>query len=330
MNEKKKDHDSIENESWDKELPDKTGLGALLREHRQKKGLDVTQVSESTRLRPHYLEALEREDWDILPAPVFVTGFIRAYAHALGVDEEKALALYHSTAPVEPDLPLPLKEYKKNKKTVMLLPVVVVLMALAAYTAWQTRGPAPDRFEKPEPPTQVTAHVPPPDPPPEPDVKPASTETAGPSDTESGSIEKGVSNAPVAPASPSEDQPEGSPSKDTRVSKTDGESTAFTPVSQGALSATETEETQDMVLKADILERSWVRILIDDQEPKEYIFSPGTHTSWKAKKGFEVLIGNAGGVLLEYNDEKIEKLGDSGRVVRLKFPKDFKREEARD
>jgi cytoskeleton protein RodZ len=40
------------------------------------------------------LEAIENEEWDLLPAPTLVKGFIRSYARVLGLDEERILDLY--------------------------------------------------------------------------------------------------------------------------------------------------------------------------------------------------------------------------------------------
>jgi hypothetical protein len=91
---------------------------------------------------------------------------------------------------------------------------------------------------------------------------------------------------------------------------------------QAALEATVEEE---YVLKAEISERSWIRIFVDDEPPKEYIFPPGSKAQWKAKKGFELVIGNAGGVSLQFNERLMANLGDSGRVVRLNLPEEYKR-----
>jgi ribosome-binding protein aMBF1 (putative translation factor) len=52
-----------------------TSLGALLKSEREKKGLNHAQISQQTRLRPHFLEAIENEEWDLLPGPTLVKGF---------------------------------------------------------------------------------------------------------------------------------------------------------------------------------------------------------------------------------------------------------------
>ena len=70
-----------------------SGLGALLKAEREKRGLSHDQVVEITRLRRHFIEALENEDWNNLPSSVFVRGFIRSYARTLNLDEKKVFDL---------------------------------------------------------------------------------------------------------------------------------------------------------------------------------------------------------------------------------------------
>jgi hypothetical protein len=78
-----------------------------------------------------------------------------------------------------------------------------------------------------------------------------------------------------------------------------------------------------LVLTGHVKERTWIRICVDDQEPKEYIFQPGSRPQWKGVRGFNILIGNAAGIEFDLNGETYENLGELGKVVRLKLPKDF-------
>jgi hypothetical protein len=78
------------------------------------------------------------------------------------------------------------------------------------------------------------------------------------------------------------------------------------------------------VLNAVVLEDTWVRIHIDNEEPKEYIFHPGARPQWKAKEGFQLMVGNAGGIELELNGTKLKSLGKPGRVVKRTIPESFR------
>ena len=91
-----------------------SGIGALLKNEREKKGLSQEQIVDVIRLRKHYVEALESEDWDMLPPPVFVRGFIRSYAQLLGLDEKEAIELYERATPVTSSPPKPLVKPSKT------------------------------------------------------------------------------------------------------------------------------------------------------------------------------------------------------------------------
>lgn len=64
------------------------GLGTLLEKERLKQGLTIEEMAERTKIRPQFLEAIERENFDLLPGEAYVKPFIRTYAKALGLDDE--------------------------------------------------------------------------------------------------------------------------------------------------------------------------------------------------------------------------------------------------
>ena len=69
-------------------------IGAALKEERERQGLTLEDLEERTKIRKRYLRALENEDWDIIPAPSYVRGFLRTYAEALGLDSEDMVDAY--------------------------------------------------------------------------------------------------------------------------------------------------------------------------------------------------------------------------------------------
>ena len=79
-----------------------------------------------------------------------------------------------------------------------------------------------------------------------------------------------------------------------------------------------------LYLKAIIRERTWIEIHIDDRSPMEYIFEPGDERQWEAEQGFDILVGNAGGIEFVFNGKEIGDLGQHGKVVRITFPGNFK------
>lgn len=79
-------------------------LGTYLRRRRERSGLSVEEVSTGSRIVPRLVDALEADRQDLLPAPVYVRGFIRAYCAQVGVDPEEALRLYEERAGPPPPL----------------------------------------------------------------------------------------------------------------------------------------------------------------------------------------------------------------------------------
>lgn len=69
-------------------------IGEALREAREGLGLTVEQAAVDTRISARFLEALEMERFEDLPADVYVRGFIRSYAAYLGLDPTPLLATF--------------------------------------------------------------------------------------------------------------------------------------------------------------------------------------------------------------------------------------------
>jgi cytoskeleton protein RodZ len=61
------------------------GIGQRLRKAREEAGMSLAEASAKLKMQTHIVEALEREDWVKLGAPVFVRGQLRSYAKLLGL-----------------------------------------------------------------------------------------------------------------------------------------------------------------------------------------------------------------------------------------------------
>lgn len=69
-------------------------LGHILREARETKGYTLREVQDKTRINSRFLEALEMGDFERLPTPTHVRGFLRNYSRFLGLDPEPMLERY--------------------------------------------------------------------------------------------------------------------------------------------------------------------------------------------------------------------------------------------
>ena len=65
------------------------GIGATLREARNRRKIDLSEVEAAIKIRPRYLQAIENEEWDALPGGAYTRGFIRTYASYLGLDGDR-------------------------------------------------------------------------------------------------------------------------------------------------------------------------------------------------------------------------------------------------
>ncbi|ASK33199.1 XRE family transcriptional regulator (plasmid) [Alcanivorax sp. N3-2A] len=68
--------------------------GARLRQAREEKGLSRQDVARELHLSTAFLTFLEEDDYDRLPEPPFVKGYLRNYARLLGLSGEELATLY--------------------------------------------------------------------------------------------------------------------------------------------------------------------------------------------------------------------------------------------
>jgi len=80
-------------------------FGFYLQSKRVARGLTLAQLSQETRIREEILRHIEAEAHEQLPDPVFVRGFLRAYAQAVGVEPEEVLRRYSQRQAVQHRLP---------------------------------------------------------------------------------------------------------------------------------------------------------------------------------------------------------------------------------
>lgn len=77
-----------------------SGVGTILREARNRRKVELSEVEAATKIRFRYLRAIEDEEWDVMPGGVYTRGFIRTYATFLGLDSDRLVGDYRES--VEP------------------------------------------------------------------------------------------------------------------------------------------------------------------------------------------------------------------------------------
>jgi cytoskeleton protein RodZ len=71
-------------------------IGAVLADRRGERALTIEQVASATRIRAEHLRALEADEPERLPAPVYAKGYLRTYARYLGLDPEPLVEMLHA------------------------------------------------------------------------------------------------------------------------------------------------------------------------------------------------------------------------------------------
>lgn len=168
-------------------------IGATLREARIRKGLELADCEQATRIRSRYLRALEEERFDAIPAPVYVRSFLRTYAELLEVDADLLLDEYTFRFEPEPAVrehevrPLPPKRPRRRMPGGQLSWVALGGVLAVVALVWVGAG-SEERAAIPLPPSEPAGAPAAPAPPPAP-VAPVAPTTPAPTPL-----------APLAPA----------------------------------------------------------------------------------------------------------------------------------
>ena len=113
-------------------------IGARLSAARKERQLTVKAVADELKLDINMVEALEQDDKAVLPAAIFVKGYLRRYARLVGLPEDELVRAYaDSTGELPPLTVVALK----TKKSFVRLPSVrvirnIILLLLAAIMLW--------------------------------------------------------------------------------------------------------------------------------------------------------------------------------------------------
>jgi cytoskeleton protein RodZ len=92
-------------------------------------GLSLKQVSEITKVRAKYLEALEEDDYGVIPGPTFVKAYLRTYASVLRLDADYDLTLEQMRSrTMRGRKKRPIRNTRRGYTLVGVLAIVAVLL----------------------------------------------------------------------------------------------------------------------------------------------------------------------------------------------------------
>jgi cytoskeletal protein RodZ len=186
-------------------------IGAALRAAREYRGLSRQDLADATRIRANYLAALEDMNIDALPSRPFTIGYVRAYAQALELNADEAVAMFKRDVPVTAEPLRPPVGVSRQRDPRLALAGGAAAFVVTAVLAWNLAQHAvakddPSRPALPE----AAASVPPPPPSGKPVVLSAAEPAPQESDVPTPYVTPGLAaevaaknlSAPGAPAPP--------------------------------------------------------------------------------------------------------------------------------
>ncbi|MBD2183340.1 helix-turn-helix domain-containing protein [Planktothrix sp. FACHB-1355] len=229
-------------------------MGSYLRYLREEQSLSLDEVATKTKVQARLLSAIEEGNLDPLPEPVYIQGFIKRYADAVGLDGAEFASVFPTGGSFQPIgaswQKLPAAQLKPIH--LYLLYIFLVICAVSGLSQIVKNSAIQASAEKMDKPT---ASAPPAKP-----EKPKSENLALVSSTSTKNIIRA--------------------DKPVRVSVT-------------------------------LKEQSWIRVVSDGKKEFEGTLPEGTQRTWVAKQELIIRAGNAGGVLVTFNERQTEPLGSS-------------------
>ncbi len=129
-------------------------VGRQLSEARERQNLTLADISRTTKIPVHLLDAIERNDSDHLPQAFFTRAFVRAYAKEVGVDADALLGNVHlgeieEVAVEAPATTIPIRESSSSRSLFFVLAFMAACtmfysgFASPFYSGFVSPAPAP-------------------------------------------------------------------------------------------------------------------------------------------------------------------------------------------
>ena len=330
-------------------------VGEILRRQREERGLDLRHVSESLHIRYPYLQAIENSLIDELPGPTYALGFVKAYAEHLGLDSDTVVERFKAeqrglSSTTQLVFPSPLPEGKVPSVAVL---VVAAMLAVAAYSGWMYFSDSGEQVAEVVPPlpekvreiAEQNKVVPPPaaEPvhneqvaakaaePPAPIETTIDTETEPPVEQGSADTDTPATDAAVEPqtadTAPTEIasappatslEPEQSVATETPAEAPKAETAPRSAVIQEREPVVYGDEAGGGRIVMRAIGATWVEIR--DEDKNEVLLTRVLYTGdqyyMPDREGLVLLTGNAGGIEISVDGEKVPAIGPKGAVRR--------------
>jgi cytoskeleton protein RodZ len=312
-------------------------IGRMLAQARQVKGLSTADVAEKLKLTSRQIEALEADEYDKLPAAVFVRGFVRNYARLVGLNPDHVLAAMGESQGASTTITAP-----SEGVTISVSPLkrwmiyfaggfLLFLLLVALLYQWLSSGEEAFVSEVTPPALQAAQTVTPSDA----QVMAAAPVQAAPAasaTTAAGEVASGPAPVPVATLPLAPAQPAATPVTVPAAPVVPAEGPTMAPPSAPAVAGNPylpqsgaraqagepVAASGQSMLRFSAQDESWLQVVDAAGKRSSQLLTRGASASVAGTPPFRVVIGNAGVVSLRYNDQNIDLRPFTGdKVARL-------------
>ena len=314
-------------------------LGQRLRQQREQQRISLDLISERTKINPRYLQAIETENFDDLPAGLFRRSFVRQYANALNLSDsdfeseldgllgssessrdpgQQLKAETFGEIDVEP-LPTPSASGEHRMAWAIGLLIFTLVACSGIYALWEHTQGAGIEAKTAQPPQQVAETQLPaqqaPAPVPEPETLRSEPEVAEP---------PAMAKLPVKEEQLGKPEPEPVSGKEFTEAARLKEVLPEPPPAEPPPPPAEVvkPKTDKIFVEVSASEKVWVRMTADHQTVFRGILEPRERKSFEGVKRTRVLVGDAGAVNVIWNGKAIGPIGRSGQMRVIEFTPD--------
>lgn len=241
-------------------------FGQVFKDKRLSLGLTLEHIEDETKIRKLYLDAIEKERFNILPPRVYATGFVKKYARYLLLDEAEMvnrfvdMAYGHEQVEITPVTPQ--RERPDFQIQALNWRNVVVAGAFLLAALWvgnMVVGAISDRSPN------------------------------------------------LAQKAPSQQQNQSTAQPNAQINKADNNKDNAS------------DSTQSATVRISALSDCWVKAIVDGQTVFSSTLAAGQEKVFEGREAVLLTVGNAGGIEVYYNGDKIGPLGEKGEVIQKEF-----------
>jgi cytoskeleton protein RodZ len=284
------------------------GFGGKLRDARERRGISLRQIANTTKISVAALEALERNDVTRLPGGIFTRAFVRSYATEVGLDPDAAIqefiaqfpndsltAGHPTTERVEDHVSV---ENDRRRAGAFLWLIGLSLPIAGAVLYFATAGRGVDH-QAPPPATLTTP-------------APESVPQAAPA---------GESVAPVLPAgasAPAQAPPAASGVAPAANAPPAPAPAAAPPVTTPAPPVAPAAADR-LTIVLSVKRPCWVSASVDGERQIDRLLQPGERQTIEVRREMVITAGDASAIALTFNGAEGKPLGRTGDVVTARF-----------